>query len=376
MWSLAFMLLVAAPKVETATTATTTWSRPVPMVAFFPTEALERSLGEATPIAKERIVAFAQELADAAIATYQWRRWEVAPGVAVARALAEQGEDCNRPRCRGQVAYGLGASEWIESTLEELADPDPARNLKRGGRCRVVGRRYQLPANRVIAELSRDVEPCTSDNLLAAAIDLGQDLAEGPRAPVRVSLNLTPLEVPSLDIPDIVSLRRIKTATAARTRSGFEIDRALQIYKAQHVFTFRAEGQRWVARNGQLLTECDLRLVASEPMADEIREHCFGNDWEWAWLGAPAGGLVALGSYSGFQDGDLMGVVGFTIGMGTAITSAVLAVLMNQDARQPNEHVYFSSWRELEAIVEKANRDLRQSLELTEAEVELAGLRR
>jgi hypothetical protein len=79
MWSLAFMLLVAAPKVETATTATTTWSRPVPMVAFFPTEALERSLGEATPIAKERIVAFAQELADAAIATYQWRRWEVAP---------------------------------------------------------------------------------------------------------------------------------------------------------------------------------------------------------------------------------------------------------------------------------------------------------
>ena len=117
-------------------------------------------------------------------------------------------------------------------------------------------------------------------------------------------------------------------------------------------------------------------MVASAPMFAEIREHCCGNDWEWAGLGAPAGGLVALGSYSGFQDGDLMGVVGFTIGMGTAITSAVLAVLLNQDARQPNEHVYFSSWRELEAIVEKANRDLRKSLELTEAEVELAGLRK
>lgn len=375
MWSLAFMLLAATPKVETASTATTTWSRPVPMVAFFPTDGLERSLGEGA-LPKERIGAFAQELADAAIATYRWRRWEVAAPSAVALAVAEQGEDCSRPRCRGQVAFGLGASEWIESTLEALADPDPSRGQKRGGRCRVVARRFVLPANRVAAEQSREVEPCTSDNLLAAAIDLGHDLAEGPRAPVRVSLNLTPLHVPSLDIPDIATLRRIKTATAARTRSGFELDRALQIYKAQHVFTFRAEGQRWVARNGQLLTECDLRLVASEPMNDEIREHCFGNDWEWAWLGAPAGGLVALGSYSGFQDGDLMGVVGFTLGMGTAITSAFLAVLLNQDARPPTEHVYFSTWQDLEAIIEKANRDLRKSLELTEAEVELAGLPR
>lgn len=379
MFAALLTLLVAHPHVGTASTATVvTWS-PIPRVVVYPTTALEPAHPEAQPIPKERLTSFDGELRDAIGSVYQWRRWEVVPRATLAEALEAYGDECRGVACRGRLAMSLGASAWIESTLQE-ARPiggeanEGNRSAKRGATCVVTITRWNLPANTVAGSEYQEVTPCTADNLLAAAMTLGQKVAHGPQAPVRVTLNLTPLEVPHLDVPDIANLRKIQTASAARTRTTFELDRALEIYKSQHLFTFRADGDVWVGRGGQILTECDLRLAASAPLPDALREVCFGNDWEWAWLGAPAGGLLALGSLSGFQDGDMLGVVGFTLGMGTALTSALLAVLFNRDAQPPDRHVYLSSWRELEGIVKEANARLRKSLELTEAEVELAGL--
>jgi hypothetical protein len=357
------LALAAAPK---TTTATITAVRTAPLLAIYPSRVVETTRTDAEPISKERTLGFSSELGESAGAVFDWRRWEIAPIADVERAVSESDEECTSPGCRGRVAAMIGATHWMESTLTDLGKKV----------CRAEVRLYELPSNVLARSEIKDVRPCISDNLVAAALELGQKIAEGPRAPVQVTLNLTDLEVRSIDIPDVGEVRKIHTATAAKTRRGYELDRALEIYRAQHMIIVEDQGETFIARNGKLLTECDARLAASAPLPTEIREYCFGNDWDWAWLGLPAGGLIALGSFSGFQDGDLMGVVGFTIGLGSAITSAALAIALNENEKKPEAHVYVSSPEDLAVLVDKANDELRRTLDLTEAEVELAGLRK
>ncbi len=304
---------------------------------------------------------FGAEVADAARATFLWRRWDLAS----AEALTQLGLDplgCADDVCLESVALAAGATHWLAVHLSSnesvCLGTVSLKDLYRG----------------IVKRLDERIEPCTPDRLLSAAARLGDAIAEGPRAPPRITVNLTLLTLPDLDLPDVPNVTR-QVSTATRTRTGPDLEQALLMYREQHVIAFDEGDSFFVARGGKLLTECDLRRAASAPISPEIRNFCDGNDWEWAWIGTAAGGLVAWGSSSGLDEGNTVSVFGFGIGLGSALVCAGLAIFLDQDRQDPSEGSYFSPREDLEALVQRNNSDLRRVLDLTEAEVELAGMR-
>lgn len=350
-------------------TATTAAKRPLserPRVALFPTHVREPPGGLAA-LAPSFTQAFSDELLDAAAAVFAWRRFELVPDEELLGALAREAE-CQDSSCYGRLALELGANHWVASALIRAGED----------LCLTRVVLFDVLREQTIRQLERDLRPCSANNLLVAAAELGQQIADGEQAPAAITLRLTPLPVAHLDIPDVSEIARhaVDTSTRART-SGLSLERALELYRDQHMFIFESDDGRdyYVVRNGKLLTECDARRAATAPLPDELRDYCDGNDWEWAWLGLPAGGLLMLGSSSGLQEGDTVSVFGFGLGLITAGVTTALALLLNEDAKSAEDARYLSGREAMERLVENANAQLRRTLDLSEAEVVVAGMR-
>lgn len=319
-----------------------------------------------------RLRAFTRALQTAARERFRWRRFRVAAESDVEAEIAKFGGpgQCLDARCYDGVTDRLGGSHWLAALVVE----------REAGVCLATvvleDRRNRARAHRV----EREVSPCTTDNLVAAGRGIGRAVADGPRAPVRVTLDLTDLSPPSVGIPDVPEVELLATSTAVLQRGELSLDEALSVYKRRYLYAFDQElrdGTRTlVARDQRLIGECAIRRAAGAPIDDEIEEFCDGNNWEWAWLGVPVGAVVSFGSFRGLRSGSAPGVLGFVFGTMTGIISGALALILNEDAADPEEGEYWSHPRDLEAMVETANARLRETLRVTAAEVEAAGMRR
>jgi hypothetical protein len=322
----------------------------------------------------ERLLrAFTTELHNQAAAAFKWRRWAVPSLRRVSKSIDDSGgrSSCLDARCYDQVARRLGASHWLAARVVEA----PKR------RCFATVVLEDLLQGQRDFRAEKRVEPCTVDNLVAAARTLAKEASTGPRAPLFATHSFTDLSVPSLELPPIPEIDRLSTTTVARERKELGLDRALMLYKRRHLIAFsqELEEDEWhtfVARNGKLVDECVVRKAAGVQVDDELDTYCNGNHWEWAWLGVPVGAVVAIGSVQGLRSRSAPGVLGFTFGTLAAVVSGVLALALNVDAAEPEDGEYWSHWTELERMVEMGNEALRMKLELTPAEVEAAGMRR
>lgn len=321
--------------------------------------------------------AFTEELHAEARRTFQWRRWSVPTEAAVDKAVAEWGgrSKCIDARCYDGLAVKLEASHWLAARLVEAP--------KKRCFATVVLEDLQEGSRDFRAE--RKIEPCNIDNAVLVARELGREVSAGPRAPVRVTHSFTDLGAPSIEVPSIPSIEALPTATSTTPQRKKErelgLDQALSIYKKRHLIAFNQEidDGEWhtlVARDGKLVDECSIRRAAGYPVDDELETFCKGNNWEWAWLGVPVGGVVAIGSFRGLRQGSAPGVLGFVFGTIASIVSASLALALNVDAADPAQGEYLSHWRLLEQMVTDGNERLRTQLELSAAEVEAAGMRR
>ena len=362
--ALLVLLQSAGPATTTATTVEVLPNRLAAVV--LPT--VRPADADAEP-SDARLVAFSDELLDAAEEMFEWRRIRVTSKAELDKALEamELEGPCADAACSAAVARRVRATHAVRGEL--LGTP--------GGPCVARVELYDRLVNDTTRRLERKIEPCSDDNLLGAAADLGRQIADGPRAPVEVTLELTRLDVPTLDVPDIADVSPYVTSTVAKDRKAFDLDRALEVYTAKHMVVFEDDARPntyFIARDRRLLTECDARRAASAELPENIREFCDGNDWEWAWLGVPIGGLLSWVSLGSFQEGEFLGVLTFATGTVTALTSAALAILLNENAKDPEDAEYYSDRAAIEEIVERNNRELRRTLELTDAEVGVAGL--
>lgn len=314
--------------------------------------------------------AFSSAFTDAAIEVFTWRHFFVVAGNDAEDAIERiaKGGTCRTVLCTRDVAYGIGATHALFSRMTKQKD----------GTCAVFVSLYDLLRGKEDVREKRDIKPCTADNVLSTALELGRRVAEGPRAPVAVTLDLTKRQIRPIDVPDIedISIYGVTTSTVPRKRRGFVLERALDIYKEKYMFTFEDEshpGGLYVARNNRLISECEVRRAASAPLPREIREFCDGNDWELAWFGVPAGVLISALSAGASDSGG--GVLGFILGIAISGTSAALALVLDVDRVDLEEGLHYSDRDALESIVAKSNQTLREVLDLTPAEVKVAGMR-
>ncbi len=277
---------------------------------------------------------------------------------------------CLDARCYDGIAIKLQATHWLAARLVE----GPKRS------CFATVVLEDLLEGERDYRAQRKIAPCTIDNAVAAAQDLGRQVARGPRTPIRITESFTDLAAPSLSIPSLPDLKSLATSTTPRDRKDLTLDRALGVYKRHYLIAFSQEldddWHTFVARNGKLVDECTVRKAAGLEISDALDEYCHGNNWEWAWLGVPVGAVVSLGSIRGLQHGTAPGVLGFVFGALASLVSGTLALALNVDSADPKSGEYWSHWLDLERMVETGNEELRRKLHLSAAEVEAAGMRR
>jgi hypothetical protein len=336
-------------------------------VLILPTISGER-IQRKPALEKSTLGAFSQALAEAAGDVFAWRRWIIAGSEEVIHAGAvrrKNGALCRDEACAAEIASSMGATHVLFSRLTKMRDKSCAAYVS-------LISSLASDAGRVLKD---EIAPCSADNVLQSAIDLGRRIAEGPRAPIPVALSLTPLDVPTLDIPDIPDVSDYATTTSTRTRR-IPLKRALEIYKTKHMFVFdddRSSGAYYVVRDGKIINDCDVRRAASAPITSDTLEFCEGNSWEWAWAGFPAGAIIAAVGANDLNNG---GVFAFAFGIAVAVTSAAIAVIFNRDAVDVEDGTHLASREEIERLVEKSNERFREALDLTNADVVVAGMRK
>jgi hypothetical protein len=69
-------------------------------------------------------------------------------------------------------------------------------------------------------------------------------------------------------------------------------------------------------------------------------------------------------------------VFAFVFGIAVAVTSAAIAVIFNRDAVDVEDGTHLASREEIERLVEKSNERFREALDLTNADVVVAGMRK
>lgn len=280
---------------------------------------------EGDPIAGEVLKAFGDAFRGAAVEVFIWRRWELA-----------ESDDETATHTLQVVLFGAGEG------------------------CRAKGTLFDRRRN--IAEKSRQqvIDVCGGSSLIAHAEDLGRKLAEGPREEPRVTLNLTPLDIPSIDIPNIPEVGEYQSATVAR---------ALEVYRSQALLVID-DGDRWfVARSETLLDDCEALQAAQINLTKPAIEHCDGNFWEFAWLGAPVG-AIGLWVGASTNDGAPVALAGTVILLG----SAAAALLFNRDAADVEDGDHFLTRDQMAEVAEVANERLRRELGLGERDLIAGGI--
>lgn len=333
--------------------------------------AVSQAMGPKYPAIEETsLAAFSRALEETASQTFTYRRFLVVAGVEAEAAVKENviEHPCMTSECARTVAEQIGASHVVYSRLTRKAE----------GACLAIVSLEVIDKRGSPIRKHRDIPHCSASALLSAAAELGQAIAEGEREPLRITLPLTSLPVPSIDVADVPfpTAHPTRTGTTTRIRHGFTLERALEVYAEKHMFVFEEPAHPdsfFVARNGRIINECDVRRAASAPISNELRERCEGNDWEWAWAVLPVGLLISGLTAHQITDG---GALRFLFGVSLSAVSASLALILNKDAVPVESGHPASNRPELESIVARSNEDLRQVLDLTEEEVEVAGMRR
>jgi hypothetical protein len=335
-----------------------------PKVLILPTITLEQ-LEKGAPLEPKRVDAFWYSFRESSIEVFSWRRWEVVEQEEAEALLGKLGlgRVCKTAACVDALSKATKATHWVSSVIIRTGDE----------LCRARTTLFDLSKQKIQRVLESDISPCVAQNVLARGEDLGRKIAEGPRAAPEIALDLTPLSVPHLEIPNLPDVTELLTSTAARS-SSYPIERALEVYAAQSMIFFEEEGRYYVARGGKVLGDCEVLKVASRPLTQPVIEHCEGNLWELAWIGVGIGGLMFIPSAAASLDGE-GGAVAVALTTGTLLFgSLVAAVFFNIDAAVPENGDHLIPRDELSEIVAEANRELRRSLALSEADVVVAGL--
>ena len=285
------------------------------------------------------------------------------PSAVAARALST--EAC-REDCAAAAARALGADAWTEARIERRAGALG---------CRILTTLRGAPEGAVLREARATLERCGPDALELQAEILADRLGVGPRRAPPVDAPLSSSPVPDLrihDLPD-VKLRAVRTATTPRR---FPLDRALRVYRARAIAVVEDDrGRTLFVQDGRPLGECGLRQVVDAPLPPAVREHCEGNDWIWALLGVPAGGVLAAVSFPDLEGGNLHGFVGVSTGLVVASASAILGLAASRRGHAPDSGAYLTDDDALARLARAGNARLREELELSEAEIR-AGLAR
>lgn len=296
------------------------------------------------------------------------RNWRLVPAKARKVGVDAFGESCQDAGCYEVVAKGLSASHWLSVRLMEV----------RGAGCGAVATLFDAVQNKQIKRAEDIVSNCSEAALRELGQDVGEAISFGPKAPISPNLGLTPTPVPNVDIPDIPNVLPYGTRTASRSKSQMDLGRSLRAYQKKHLLVFEDKedpSRFYVSQGSRLLNECELRILANTLISPRQWEHCRGNSWEWAWLGVPAGAVIALGSTRAMLDRETAGVFGFSFGALAAVVTASLALLLNRDAAPASSGEHVSPKWVLESLVQRTNEKLRRELELSNAEVYLSGMR-
>ncbi len=296
------------------------------------------------------------------------RNWRLIPAKARDVGVGAFGEACQDAGCYDVVTRGLSASHWLSVRLMEV----------RGAGCGAVATLFDLPQNKQSKREEDIVSNCSEAALEELGRDLGALIAFGPKAPLPANLGLTPTPVPNVDIPDISDVLPYGTRTASRSKSQADLGRSLRAYQKKHLLVFddKEDPSRfYVAQGSRLLNECELRILANTLISPKQWEHCRGNSWEWAWLGVPAGAVIALGSARAMLDRETAAVFGFSFGTLTAVVTAGLALLLNRNAYPASSGQHVSPKWVLKSLAQRTNEKLRRELDLSNAEVYLSGMR-
>jgi hypothetical protein len=329
-----------------------------PLLLILPAITLEQVKG-AEALDGASVDGFAESLREAAEELFLWRRWRVVDLETTRKLPAELGfgDRCTSGPCVSALVQKTDATHWLSAVI-----------LRAKGACRVRATLYNQQERRPIKVLEEDVRPCVAQNILEKGEDLGRRIAEGPRVEPQVSLRLTPLGVPSIDLPDLPDLPDRPTTTAT---SSYPIERALEVYREQAMrLVIDDQDQSYVVRGRWLLTDCEVLRVASRPIPPEVQSRCDGNLWELGWLLLPVGALGMIPGAANVAEGD--SVVPLLLAVSVAVTGPVLALLLDEDALDPLEGEHALTNRELELIVGEANQELRRSLGLSEADLWIA----
>lgn len=291
---------------------------------------------------------------------------------------------------RGWGFVGSSAAS-VESGRPEVTHVIRSRILRElGGGCRLKVS-FQRMADAKAETRTGSLKPCALDGLLLWAETSARALFTGPRIAAPVTAPFTTQFVPDLNIaslPDI-TLRAVPEASwhrsspvrvgpvpvepTQRSRRGqVPFGRAQRAYAASAIHVFKDHGGRTrFAKDGVLLDECALRRATNAAIPSDVHTFCSGNDWVWALLGVPAGGLLAYASFPEFEQGNLHGVAGTTLGITAAIATGVLALSMMRFGHSAESGEYHSRPQDLKRLAAEENRRLREALGLSEAETQL-----
>ena len=324
-----------------------------------------------SPTGKRQLRAVAQALQETAAPGFLARRWTVVPTNKIREAINDFGQArCLDARCYNEVTHTLNGSHWIAVRLTETSDQ----------RCQVTVVLEDVQKKERLLRAERSVRPCQTDNLVLATREIGYQISEGPKATSQAAMKFTEADPGLIDIMNVPDVEMLSTTTSAAPRKGPPLEESLAAYKKTHAYVFRqtvdGEARIFVARDGGLVGECDLRKVAGDPIPDHVETYCKGNYWELAWLGAPIGVLISIATFQGVRTGRASNVLGFTFGGVAAAASALVALILNKDGANPARGEYYTYPAGLESMVARGNQRIRAQLNLTAAQVEAAGMRR
>ena len=334
-------------------------------VLIFPAVTLS-GLERGRPLDRSRVQAFSGAFSDAAAEVFEWRRWEVTAGDAAAELIASlgMGSECRSSDCVERSIRHVEATHWATAVV--VASDERA--------CRVRVTLARARGQKGIQVIEDDIEPCVADNVLAAGATLGHRIADGPRDPPRTDLALTILTLPDIDIPDIPAVPdQSMTGSSTPALDGETLDRALALYEARHVLSFRQDGKLFVARDGELIDDCELLAAAGRRVSGRMHERCRGNWWELGLATVPLGALLLVPSMEDLPRGvpnDLLGVI---TGVILVIVGPALMLAFNENAMGPGEHALDE--QSVVDLVSDSNAALRKRLTITRGQVAVAGMR-
>lgn len=301
-----------------------------------------------------------------------------APEAQTAFTLAGSGSLCEAPPCLTRAARVAGVRYWLAASL---------RRDREG--CTGQAVLFDVEQTRPAQRAQDRASPCDAEQTLALGARLGAAVAAGRTFAPRADLDLTPRAPPHLHVPDLPDLSATRVATRSAADRKVAYGQALDVYAAQHLIAFEQDDRLYLSQGGRLLTECeawrqawrahhdalDPPLAREAPLPEDLTNHCYGNHWEWAWLGVPTGAVIAWGSWGDLSRGELGGVAGFTLGLVAAAVGAGLALSLDEDGVEPEDARYYGSHTEVMRLVRRANAALRRKLQLSDADVLMAGMR-